>query len=54
MEQNRSSSLGDCRDGSGLQFINFDSVKKSMFLFWWNFEFFSRYFVFLFHISLRS
>ena len=44
------------KDGSGLQFINFDFVtgdQEIKVLFLRNYEFSSRYFVFLVHISLR-
>ena len=40
-----------------LQFINFDFMTGDQEIkvpFWWNFEFFSPYFVLVVHISLRS
>ena len=39
--------MQDCKDGSGLQFINFDFVtggQESQFSFLWNFNPLSRYF----------
>ena len=41
-------------DYSSSIWISRQEVKKSEFLFWWNFDFFCQYFVFLVHISWRS
>ena len=49
--------MQDCKDGSGLQFTNFDFVTGGQEIivsicFWWKIEFLNRYFLFLVHISL--